>query len=128
MVGQLDRRQVHVVVSSPFLLVDTPASAHPVFTRRPTLTITVTARTAAEAQGAANAVARCYVDRVSPPGAPGGQKRAAAALYNATQATGTSVSAWVLQTAGFGTLVGLMLGAIAALTMTWVPRRQQSGL
>jgi hypothetical protein len=100
MVGQLDRRQVHVVVSSPT-----------------TLTITVTAKTAAEAQEAANAVAQTYVARASPPGAPGGQKRAAAGLYNATQPTGTSVSAWVVQTAGFGTLVGLVLGVIAPFAL-----------
>jgi hypothetical protein len=105
MVGQLDRRQVHVVVSSPT-----------------TLTITVTAKTAAQAQGAANAVAHVYVARASPPGAPGGQKRAAAGLYNATPATGTSVSVWVAQTAGFGTLVGFVLGVIAAFALVR-PRR-----
>lgn len=100
MVGQLDRRQVHVVVSSPT-----------------TLTITVTARTAAEAEDAANAVAYIYVARASPPGAPGGQKRAAAGLYNATPASGTSVSAWVAETAGLGTLVGFVLGVIAAFAL-----------
>ena len=105
MVGQLDRRQVHVVVSSPT-----------------TLTITVTAKTAAEAQGAANAVAYVYIARASPPGAPGGQKRAAGGLYNATPATGTSVWTWVAETTAFGTLVGLALGVIAAFALVR-PRR-----
>ncbi len=68
------------------------------------LTITVSAKTAADAESVANAVAQRYVSLVSSPGAPGGQVLAKV-VASASPATGTTPSGWV---AGFA-----MLGALA---------------
>ena len=81
------------------------------------LVVTVKGWTGAGAQRAAAVVARRYVAfAMSPAGSPGGPVRAAV-LGPYTPATRTSVSAWVAHTAGFGTLVGLVLGVIAGLTL-----------
>ncbi len=99
-------RQVKVVVSSSNLLA-----------------ITVSAKTAAQAQDGANAVARSYVAFVRSPGAPGVQVLArmvcspGSAGVCASPARGTGLSAWVAETTGFGTLVGLVLGVIAAFAL-----------
>lgn len=93
----------------------------------PVLVVTVTGWTGPGAQRAAAVVARRYVAFAMSPGSPGGPVDAAV-LDPYTPATRTSVSAWVSKTAGFGMLAGLVLGVIAALTLKWVPRRQQSGL
>jgi hypothetical protein len=78
--------------------------------------------TAAAAEGAANAVARCYVRTVwLLPRSPEGRLRALV-VAPATPATSTTMSAWVAETAGFGTLVGLVLGVIAAFALV-LPRR-----
>lgn len=97
-------RQVKVVVSSSNLLA-----------------ITVSAKTAADAQGVADAVARSYVAFVRSPGAPGGQVLAKVA-GPASPATRTGLSAWVAETAGFGALAGVVLGVIAAFALVR-PRR-----
>jgi hypothetical protein len=77
------------------------------------LVVTVKGWTASGAGRAAAVVARRYVAFTMSPGSPRGPIRAAVLSY--TPATRTSVSAWVAQTAGFGTLLGLVLGVIAAL-------------
>ncbi len=99
-------RQVKVVVSSSNLLA-----------------ITVSAKTAAEAQGGANAVARSYVAFVRSPGAPGVQVLARAvcspgsAGVCASPATGTSRSVWLAELAVLGVLAGVVLGVIVALAI-----------
>jgi hypothetical protein len=102
-------RHVKVTVASPL----------------PVLVVTVTGWTGPGAQRAAAVVARRYVAFAMSPGRPGGPVDAVA--NPAVPATRASVSAWVAKTAGFGMLVGLVLGVIAALTLRWVPKRQQSG-
>ncbi len=87
-------RQVKVVVSSSTAL-----------------TITVSAKTAGDAQGVANAVANSYVALVRSRGAPGGTVLAKVAA-GATSATGTSRSAWLAELAGLGALAGVVLGVI----------------
>jgi capsular polysaccharide biosynthesis protein len=77
------------------------------------LTIVVSAKTAADAQSVANAVAQRYVALVGSKGAAAGQVLARVAA----PATRTSVAAWVAETAGFGLLVGAVLGVLAALSM-----------
>jgi capsular polysaccharide biosynthesis protein len=104
-------RQVKVVESSSNLLA-----------------ITVSAKTAAEAQDGANAVARSYVAFVRSPGAPGVQVLArvvcgpGSAGLCASPATQTGLSAWVAVTTGFGALAGVVLGVIAAFALVR-PRR-----
>jgi capsular polysaccharide biosynthesis protein len=92
-------RQVKVEVSSPT-----------------SLTIVVSAKTAGDAQSVANAVAQRYVALVRSKGAPGGQVLARVA-NPATPAIRTSVAAWVAETAGFGVLVGAVLGVLAAFSL-----------
>lgn len=104
--------QVKVVVSSSNLL-----------------TITVSAKTAAGAQGMANAVARSYVGFVRQPGAPGGQVLAkvvcspGAAGLCASPATGTSRSAWLAELAGLGALAGMLVGVIVVVAIGQGERR-----
>jgi capsular polysaccharide biosynthesis protein len=104
-------RRVKVVVSSSNLLA-----------------ITVSAKTAAEAQGAANAVARSYVAFVKAPGAPGGQVLAKVVCGPgpggcASPATGTSRSVWLAELAGLGLLAGVVLGVIVVVTIGQGERR-----
>jgi hypothetical protein len=95
------------------------------------LAVTAAGKTAAEAQGVAFAVARSYVAYVGQRNSPGGQVQAklvcrASSASCATPATGTSVSAWVAETAGLGALAGLVLGVIAELALIRFPRRRAS--
>jgi capsular polysaccharide biosynthesis protein len=105
-------RQVKVSVSSSNLLA-----------------ITVSAKTAAEAQGGANAVARSYVAFVRSPGAPGVQVLArvvcspGSAGSCASPATGTSRSAWLVELAGLGLLAGVVLGVIVVVAIGQGERR-----
>jgi hypothetical protein len=85
------------------------------------LLVTVTGWTGSGAQRAVEAVASSYVAFASSPRSPGDPVRAAV-LDPVTTPTRTSVSAWVAHAAGFGTLVGLVLGVIAALALVR-PRR-----
>lgn len=104
-------RQVKVVVSSSNLLA-----------------ITVSAKTAADAQGVANAVARSYVAFVSVPGAPGGRVLAKVVCSPgsagcASPATGTSRSVWLAELAGLGGLAGVVLGVIVVVAIGQGERR-----
>jgi len=90
------------------------------------LLVTVTGWTGTGAQRAAEAVAGSYVAFARSPDSPGGPVRAGV-LDPVTPPVRISVPAWGAKTAGFGMLVGLVLGAIAALTLRWVPKRRQSG-
>jgi hypothetical protein len=90
-------RHVKVTVYSPFLVV------------------TATGWTSAGAQRAAAVVARRYVAFANSPGSPAGP--VGTSLESSTPPTRTSVSAWVARTAGFGTLVGLVLGGIAGFAL-----------
>src|SRR5215472_19136315 len=67
------------------------------------LTITVSAKNAADAQGVADAVAHSYVALVTSPGAPGGRVLAKV-VGPATPATGTTLRAWVAELAVLGAL------------------------
>jgi len=93
------------------------------------LAITVEAKTANVAQDAADAVARSYVSFVGTPGIAGGQVKAqllcskGAATSCATPATGTTVSAKVAETAGLGTLAGVLLGGIVVVSIGRTDRR-----
>lgn len=98
-------RQVKVVVSSSTAL-----------------TITVSAKTARDAQGVATAVADGYVALVRSRGAPGGQVLAKVAA-GATSATGTSMRAWVAELAGLGALAGVVLGVIVVVAIGRGERR-----
>lgn len=98
-------RQVKVVVASPTALA-----------------ITVTAKTAAQARTAADAVARSYVAYVRQPGTPGGQVLAKV-VGPATPATGTTVPAWVAEVAGLGALAGVVLGVIVVVAIGRTERR-----
>jgi capsular polysaccharide biosynthesis protein len=99
-------RQVKVVVASPTAL-----------------TIMVSAKTAADAQGVANAVANGYAALVRSPGAPGGQVLARVVPPGAAPATGTSVGAWVAELAGLGALAGVVLGVIVVVAIGRTERR-----
>jgi capsular polysaccharide biosynthesis protein len=105
-------RQVKVVESSSNLLA-----------------ITVSAKTAAEAQGGADAVARSYVAFVRSPGAPGVQVLARVVCSPgsggscASPATGTSRSAWLAELAALGLLAGVVLGVIVVVAIGQGERR-----
>jgi len=99
--GQL-LRQVKVEVSSPT-----------------SLTIVVSAKTAADAEHLANAVAQRYVALVGAKGATGGQVLAKVAA----PATGTSRSAWLAELAGLGALAGVVLGVIVVVAIGQGERR-----
>jgi len=86
------------------------------------LTITVSAKTAADAQRVANAVARQYVALVRSPAGPGGVVLART-VGSATPATGTSRSAWVAELAALGALAGVVLGVIVVVAIGRTERR-----
>jgi capsular polysaccharide biosynthesis protein len=86
------------------------------------LAITVSAKTAADAQGVANAVADSYVRLVSSPHAPGGQVLARV-VGPAAPATGTTRSAWMAELAGLGALAGVVLGFIVVVAIGRTERR-----
>lgn len=79
---------------------------------RTLLFVTVMGGTAADAQSDGNSVARTYEAVMGEPGALGGQ---VPGRYEG--AVWTSEAAWIAETAVFGTLVGLALGVIGALTL-----------
>jgi capsular polysaccharide biosynthesis protein len=86
------------------------------------LQITAQGKTAAQAQDTANAVAKSYVAFVQSPGNPGG-RTSAQVLESATPATGTTLVARSLETAGLGALVGALLGVIVAVAIGRTDRR-----
>jgi len=86
------------------------------------LVITVSGKTAVVAQGVADAVARSYVAFVSSPGSPGGRVRAKM-VGVASPATGSTLPAWVAETAGLGALAGVLLGVIVAVAIGRTERR-----
>jgi capsular polysaccharide biosynthesis protein len=98
-------RQVKVVVSSST-----------------SLEITVSAKTAAQAQDLAADVARSYVALVTKPGAPGGQVLARQ-VGRATPATGVSRSVWLAELVGLGLLAGVLLGVIVVAAIGQGERR-----
>jgi capsular polysaccharide biosynthesis protein len=86
------------------------------------LSISAEGKTAAQAEGTANAVANSYVAYVSSGKIPGGQVQARV-LAPATTAAGTSLSSRLLITGGLGTLLGALFGAIAVLAFSHNDRR-----
>jgi hypothetical protein len=91
---------------------------------RTVLFITVIGATA-DVQSAFGAVARTYMAVTGKPGTVGGQLRAHTVGPPAA-AVRTSVAVWMAETTGFGTLLGLVLGVIAALTLIRPRRRTRS--
>jgi capsular polysaccharide biosynthesis protein len=86
------------------------------------LSISAEGKTAAQAERTANAVAGSYAAYVDSPNAPGGQV-AASVLEPATTATGTPLSTRLIVYGGLGALLGLLIGAIAALAISRSDRR-----
>jgi capsular polysaccharide biosynthesis protein len=86
------------------------------------LSIRAEGRTAAQAEGTANAVADSYVAYVSSGKIPGGQVQARV-LAPATTAAGTLLSFRLLITGGFGALLGVLIGAIAVFAFNRNDRR-----
>jgi len=89
------------------------------------LTITVSAKTAADAERAAGAVAARYVALVRSPDGPGGPTGVVLARVaaSASPAMGTKVSAWVAELAGVGALAGVVLGLIVVVAIGRTDRR-----
>jgi capsular polysaccharide biosynthesis protein len=79
------------------------------------LSVTAQGKAAAEAEGAANAVATSYVAYVNQ--SPAGSVDAAI-LQPAASATGPSLIGNLLLMGGIGALVGLLIGAIVALAVS----------
>jgi capsular polysaccharide biosynthesis protein len=92
------------------------------------LAITVSAKTAGQAQDAADAVAQSYVNFVKSPGAASGQVMAKVVCSPgpggcASPAMGTSRSVWLAELAGLGLLAGLALGVIVVVAIGQGERR-----
>jgi capsular polysaccharide biosynthesis protein len=89
------------------------------------LTITVSAKTAADAEHVADAVAARYVALVRSPAGPGGPTGVVLARVaaSASPAMGTKVSAWVAELAGVGALAGVVLGLIVVVAIGRTDRR-----
>jgi capsular polysaccharide biosynthesis protein len=89
------------------------------------LTITVSAKTADDAEDVANAVAQRYVTLVRSPDGPGGRagQVLARVAAPASPAMGTTVPAWVAELAGVGALAGVLLGLIVVVAMGQTDRR-----
>jgi capsular polysaccharide biosynthesis protein len=81
------------------------------------ISISAQGKTAAQAEGTANAVADSYVALVSKANSAAGQVQARL-LEPATNATGTSLPEAVLVTGGLGALLGALIGAIGALAFS----------
>ena len=77
-------------------------------------------KTAAQAEGIANAVAGSYIAYVSTAGEVQAQARL---LQSATTATGRSLPVDLLLTGGIGAVLGALIGAIGALAVTRSDRR-----
>ncbi len=88
------------------------------------LTITVSAKTAEDAESVADAVANQYVSLVRSPDAlrPGGPVLAKV-VASASPAMGTTAAAWVAALAGVGALAGVLLGLIVVVAMGQTDRR-----
>lgn len=84
--------------------------------------ITSQGKTAAEAEGIANAVAQSYTGYVNSPNRPGGRV-AARVLERAISATRASLPSRLIINGGLGALIGLLMGAIVALAITHRDRR-----
>jgi capsular polysaccharide biosynthesis protein len=88
--------------------------------KRPTSTIisiNTEGKTAAVAEGAANAVADSYIAFASSGNSPAGRARPHL-LQPATSASGTSLPIHMIIIGGFGLLLGTVLGAIGALAIS----------
>jgi capsular polysaccharide biosynthesis protein len=88
------------------------------------LSISAQGKTAAEAEGTANAVANSYVAYVKTSKSAAGTVQAHM-LESATTATGTSLLTRLLVVAGIGALAGLLIGTIVALARSRSDRRLQ---
>jgi hypothetical protein len=86
------------------------------------LSISAQGKTAAQAEGAANAVANSYVAYVRSSKSPAGTVRAHL-LEPATNASGTSLRRRMVVTGGLGLLAGLLIGITAALVISRSDRR-----
>jgi capsular polysaccharide biosynthesis protein len=73
-------------------------------------------KTAAQAEGTANAVANSYIRYINSPRSAGGPLRVHM-LESAANATGTPLAARMAITGGIGLLVGVVIGAIIALAI-----------
>jgi len=79
-------------------------------------------KTAAQAENTANAVANSYITYIRSPRSAGGRVKAHM-LESASNATGTPLVARMAITGGIGLLVGVVIGAIAALAIDRGDRR-----
>jgi hypothetical protein len=97
------------------------ASAH-------VLMIRTKAHSAADAEAAANAVARSYVAFVRQPGYPHYPRYPLQAVMvaPATAARGTTLPAWLAGFAALGGLAGAVLCLIGAVCLSWIMRRPRS--
>jgi len=86
------------------------------------ISITAQGRTGTQAEDIANAVARSYVHYLAS-GKPPGRAVPAKVLEPATGATGTPLPVRLFVTGGLGALLGLLVGAIAALAIGRSDRR-----
>jgi len=86
------------------------------------LSISAQGKTAAQAEGTANAVANSYIAYVRTANSAAGKVHAQL-LQRATTASGTSLSVRLLVTGGFGALLGLVLGVIVTLAISRRDRR-----
>jgi capsular polysaccharide biosynthesis protein len=86
------------------------------------LSISAQGKTAAQAEGIANAVANSYVAFVKTSNSAAGTVHAHL-LEPATNASGTSRSHQMLVTGGLGFLAGMLIGVIVALAMSRTDRR-----
>jgi len=87
------------------------------------ISISAQGRTATQAEDTANAVAESYVGFLAKGRPSGGKPVPAKVLNRAAGATGTPLSERLLITGGLGALIGLLLGAIAALAIGRRDRR-----
>jgi capsular polysaccharide biosynthesis protein len=81
------------------------------------ISISAQSKTAAQAEGTANAVADSYVTYVSKANNAAGQVQARL-LEPATNAAGTSLPKAILVTGGLGALLGALIGAVGALAFS----------
>jgi capsular polysaccharide biosynthesis protein len=86
------------------------------------LSISAQGKTAADAEGNANAVANSYIAYVRTSKSAAGTVQAHV-LAPATSATGRSLPAYLLVVGGIGALAGLIIGAIVALAISRSDRR-----
>ncbi len=86
------------------------------------LSIGAQGKTAAEAEGAANAIANSYIAYVRNKKSAAGTVQAHM-LAPATNATGTSLTTHLLIVGGIGALAGLLIGAVTALAVSRGDRR-----